>query len=300
MGGGGGGLGTAPPKFFQHTDGLGSPIGVTDLSGVLQGRRIVYEPYGDQAMSNEGDGPAYTGHVSDAMTTLTYMQARYYDPVASRFLSVDPVAASAESVNRYWYANNNPYKYVDPDGRWIHIAAGGAVGAIAGAGSYAYSATKAGTFTWGGLAASTGTGAVVGAMTAAVPTAAAGLGLIGSANIAVSVSSAGAIGAAGNVANQAMTSDAPISWTDAGIAGVANAAGFGVGQGAAGFARSQATTTILPALDGLPTPSISGRMFWVGQQEAVTNTSELGAQAIQDTIGVAVSEGINGMKPDKK
>lgn len=117
FGSGGGGLGTSPPKFFQHTDGLGSPIGVTDLSGVLQGRRIVYEPYGDQAMSNEGDGPAYTGHVSDAMTTLTYMQARYYDPVASRFLSVDPVAASAESVNRYWYANNNPYKYVDPDGR---------------------------------------------------------------------------------------------------------------------------------------------------------------------------------------
>lgn len=45
------------------------------------------------------------------------MQARYYDPVASRFLSVDPVAASAESVNRYWYANNNPYKLIDPDGR---------------------------------------------------------------------------------------------------------------------------------------------------------------------------------------
>ena len=90
--GGGGGLGTSPPKFFQRTDGLGSPIGVTDLSGVVQGQRTVYEPYGDQVFTHEGDGPAYTGHVYDALTTLTYMQARYYDPVAGRFLSVGPVA----------------------------------------------------------------------------------------------------------------------------------------------------------------------------------------------------------------
>jgi len=29
------------------------------------------------------------------VTGLSYMQQRYYDPVAGRFLSVDPVAASA-------------------------------------------------------------------------------------------------------------------------------------------------------------------------------------------------------------
>jgi hypothetical protein len=37
-----------------------------------------------------------------------------------RFLSVDPVSASSingGNFNRYWYANNNPYKFVDPDGR---------------------------------------------------------------------------------------------------------------------------------------------------------------------------------------
>lgn len=49
---------------------------------------------------------------------------RYYDPVAGRFLSTDPVltdANTAGSFNRYVYALNNPYKYVDPDGRnpWI-------------------------------------------------------------------------------------------------------------------------------------------------------------------------------------
>ena len=37
-----------------------------------------------------------------------------------RFLSIDPVTAdlnAADGFNRYDYANNNPYKYIDPDGR---------------------------------------------------------------------------------------------------------------------------------------------------------------------------------------
>jgi RHS repeat-associated protein len=62
----------------------------------------------------------YTGHVSDRETGLTYMQQRYYDPVAGRFLSVDPVVTNASNgsfFNRYVYGNNNPYKFIDPDGR---------------------------------------------------------------------------------------------------------------------------------------------------------------------------------------
>jgi len=46
------------------------------------------------------------------------MQARYYDPVIGRFYSNDPVGFSnVHNFNRYAYANNNPYKYVDPDGK---------------------------------------------------------------------------------------------------------------------------------------------------------------------------------------
>lgn len=48
------------------------------------------------------------------------MQQRYYDPVAGRFLSIDPVTTDANtgsSFNRYAYATNNPFKYIDPDGR---------------------------------------------------------------------------------------------------------------------------------------------------------------------------------------
>jgi RHS repeat-associated protein len=35
--------------------------------------------------------------VQDAETDLVYMQQRYYDPIAGRFLSVDPVVTDAET-----------------------------------------------------------------------------------------------------------------------------------------------------------------------------------------------------------
>lgn len=49
---------------------------------------------------------------------------RYYDPMIGRFLSVDPVTSDTTSggnFNRYNYATNNPYKFIDPDGRQVAI-----------------------------------------------------------------------------------------------------------------------------------------------------------------------------------
>lgn len=40
----------------------------------------------------------------------------------ARFLSADPVKTDQKdgtNFNRYWYANNNPYRFTDPDGREI-------------------------------------------------------------------------------------------------------------------------------------------------------------------------------------
>ncbi len=53
------------------------------------------------------------------------MQQRYYDPVIGRFYSNDPVGFTASNpmmFNRYAYANNNPYKYTDPDGKAAVLA----------------------------------------------------------------------------------------------------------------------------------------------------------------------------------
>lgn len=58
----------------------------------------------------------------DKATGLNYMQQRYYDPGIGRFLSVDPVSTNASTggnFSRYWYANNNPYRFTDPDGRYV-------------------------------------------------------------------------------------------------------------------------------------------------------------------------------------
>jgi RHS repeat-associated protein len=70
------------------------------------------------------DKPGYTGHLEDDDLSLTYMQQRYYDPVVGRFYSNDPVGFTGEpeTFNRYSYANNNPYKYTDPDGRFPALA----------------------------------------------------------------------------------------------------------------------------------------------------------------------------------
>lgn len=49
------------------------------------------------------------------------MQQRYYDPAVGQFLSVDPVTAYDQPLvafNRYRYANSNPYRFTDPDGRF--------------------------------------------------------------------------------------------------------------------------------------------------------------------------------------
>jgi RHS repeat-associated protein len=82
-------------------------------------RRTRYEAYGTTAAGHVPVQLGFTGHVNDADTGLVYMQQRYYDPIAARFLTVDPIVTDANAgtlFNRYEYGNNNPYRYTDPDG----------------------------------------------------------------------------------------------------------------------------------------------------------------------------------------
>ncbi|MCH7424556.1 RHS repeat-associated core domain-containing protein [Shewanella sp. MM_2022_3] len=102
---------------YQHTDMLGSVISESDEAGNIISRSH-YEPFGKR-IGGDKEGVGYTGHVHDRDLGLTYMQARYYDPLIGRFYANDPVGfRDVHSFNRYAYANNNPYKYVDPDGKW--------------------------------------------------------------------------------------------------------------------------------------------------------------------------------------
>jgi RHS repeat-associated protein len=117
---------------YEHTDALGSPVARTSAAGQLLSRTR-YEPYGGFAAGNYNPGSTgltdlgFTGHVNDPDTGLVYMQQRYFDPIAGRFMSVDPVVTNAntgKSFSRYEYASNNPYRFIDPDGRDPKCSAG--------------------------------------------------------------------------------------------------------------------------------------------------------------------------------
>lgn len=105
---------------FYHNDALGSVVAASDASGQLLWRKE-YAPFGEQLDSTaENEKLAYTGKEHDDATGLTYFGARYYDPYLGRFMGVDPAGIDPGdpfTFNRYSYGNNNPYRFIDPDGR---------------------------------------------------------------------------------------------------------------------------------------------------------------------------------------
>ena len=114
---------------YFHNDLLGSPAVATNESGTVIWREA-YRGYGERIKNEANSTPNkvwYTSRHQDADTGLVYMGARYYDPALGRFLSVDSVGFNEQNVhsfNRYAYAANNPYKFIDPDGREIVFANG--------------------------------------------------------------------------------------------------------------------------------------------------------------------------------
>jgi len=105
--------------YYYYTNTLHSAVVETDAQGNIVEQTTHYAPYGQVLNRSMRDGPGYTGHEEDPATGLNYMQQRYYDPQSGRFVSTDPVVPTDDggNFNRYEYANDNPYRYTDPDGR---------------------------------------------------------------------------------------------------------------------------------------------------------------------------------------
>lgn len=145
---------------------LGDKLIAKEGTGVVtpeESSNMNYKPFGE-SIEEPKDDVGYTGHKFDTDLGLSYMQARYYDPVIGRFYSNDPVGYTAKnpvmSFNRYMYVNNNPYKYTDPNGELLFQAVGFAIGAVS-----SYRAAKRAGLSGKSLAAATLIGGGVGALT---------------------------------------------------------------------------------------------------------------------------------------
>ena len=107
---------------YFHNDALGSPLVATNSSGDVAWKES-YRPYGEQVQkpaAGENNQRWFAGKPFDKSTGLSYSGARYYNLMLGRFMGIDPIGFdpnNLHSFNRYAYANNNPYKFVDPDGR---------------------------------------------------------------------------------------------------------------------------------------------------------------------------------------
>jgi RHS repeat-associated protein len=139
---------TASGVEHFHLDHLGTPRLITNGSGI-QTAYHVYYPFGEEAtaFNQDAERMKFTGHERDlnsllgAGDDLDSMHARFCSPVTGRFLSTDRVDVAnlqlgdfedrrrfAEllrrpgSWNRYVYAESNPLKYVDPDGKAAELA----------------------------------------------------------------------------------------------------------------------------------------------------------------------------------
>ena len=77
----------------------------------------------------------YRGYYYDVETGLYYLQTRYYEPRAGRFLNADSVDFIAPDLigglNLYAYCNNNPVMYSDPEGTFVLVLVGAVAGAVA-------------------------------------------------------------------------------------------------------------------------------------------------------------------------
>ncbi|WP_291782247.1 RHS repeat-associated core domain-containing protein [Luteibacter sp.] len=103
---------------YYYTDPEGTVLATANEQGEIL-TRSDRRPYGEQVMGITQSGPGFTGHVEDPDSGLIYMQARYYDPLAGRFISPDPLRPGPSltfKFNRYVYAANNPLTYLDPSG----------------------------------------------------------------------------------------------------------------------------------------------------------------------------------------
>ncbi len=163
---------------YFHNDVAGTPLLATDAAGEVLWKEH-YRPYGTKltaSLASAGNKVGYAGKPYDNNTGLSYLGARYSDPLLGRFAGIDPKEVNPEdlhSFNRYAYANNNPYRYIDPNGMWAEDVVLAVPGIILGSHSLAQNIREG---NWGPAAVDIG-GLITDTVAAALPGVPGGAGL---------------------------------------------------------------------------------------------------------------------------
>ena len=100
---------------YYHRDEQLSTVFVTDGHRNVQ-NSYQYDAFGIPLETTEqlNNRIRYTGQQYDELTEQYYLRARYYNPVAGRFMQED--VYQGDGLNLYAYCGNNPVVYYDPSG----------------------------------------------------------------------------------------------------------------------------------------------------------------------------------------
>jgi RHS repeat-associated protein len=101
--------------LWAITDHLGTARDIVDSAGTVV-NHISYTSFGEFVGATNPSVEfafGYTGREYEASITLYYNRARWLDPLAGRFVSVDPIR---EGMNWYAYVANGPLTATDPSG----------------------------------------------------------------------------------------------------------------------------------------------------------------------------------------
>jgi RHS repeat-associated protein len=122
---------TEPTGYFWYeNDYIGSPVKMTDTSGAVVWA-AVYDTFGAATVdpaSTIVNNLRFPGQYFDGETVLHYNNQRYYDPINSRYMQIDPARFKQIEDNQFLYTGNNPTTYFDFNGlfrysktaRWMH------------------------------------------------------------------------------------------------------------------------------------------------------------------------------------
>jgi len=105
-------------KEFIHNDHLGSTSIITNESGAII-ENTTYSPYGEIIAGGQESRKDYTGKEFDLGLEEYDFGARMYKAEWGLFTKADsiiPDPFEPQAFNRYSYAKNNPFRYIDPDG----------------------------------------------------------------------------------------------------------------------------------------------------------------------------------------